>query len=110
MGGDPLGHDLTTLTAMPDEQHTEADPNDERSAEEKSFVAAYDLDGDGEVSAVEDVRENSASPMPASSRSPTRVAPRARSPTWCITSSTSSTTTDLGRGPTPGESHESADS
>ena len=31
-------------------------PDPDRSADEESFVAAYDLDGDGEVSAVEDAR------------------------------------------------------
>ena len=50
MVGDPLGDDLSTLTAMPDEQQTETDPDEE------SFIAAYDLDGDGEVSAIEDAR------------------------------------------------------
>ncbi len=55
MERDPLGHDLTTLTAMPGEDQTSTRPHDER-ADEESFIAAYDLDGDGEVSAVEDVR------------------------------------------------------
>jgi hypothetical protein len=35
---------------MPGEDQTAPDPDEE------SFIAAYDLDGDGEVSAVEDVR------------------------------------------------------
>ncbi len=39
---------------MADDPQT--DPSAEKVADEESFVAAYDLDGDGEVSAVEDAR------------------------------------------------------
>jgi hypothetical protein len=46
----PSRHVLSTLAGMAD------DPQTDRSADEESFVAAYDLDGDGEVSAVEDAR------------------------------------------------------
>ena len=35
---------------------SQPDPSADKSADEESFIAAYDLDGDGEVSAVEDVR------------------------------------------------------
>ncbi len=56
MERDPLGHDVTTLPTMPGEDQTAPDPDNERAADEESFIAAYDLDGDGEVSAVEDVR------------------------------------------------------
>ena len=35
---------------------SQPDPSDDKLADEESFVGAYDLDGDGEVSAVEDVR------------------------------------------------------
>ncbi len=41
---------LSTLVDMAD------DPQPDPAADEESFVAAYDLDGDGEVSAIEDVR------------------------------------------------------
>jgi len=49
-----LRSELGTLADMADDP--QPDPSAEKAADEESFVAAYDLDGDGEVSAVEDAR------------------------------------------------------
>ncbi len=46
--------DLSTLADMADDPQN--DRSADKAADEESFVAAYDLDGDGEVSAVEDAR------------------------------------------------------
>jgi hypothetical protein len=51
--GSPQG-ELSTLADMAADPQT--DPSAEKAADEESFVAAYDLDGDGEVSAVEDAK------------------------------------------------------
>ena len=51
--GSVLG-DLSTLVDMADDP--QPDPSEDKAADEESFVAAYDLDGDGDVSAVEDAR------------------------------------------------------
>ena len=58
MGGDRTpqrpDRELTTLTDMADEP--QPDSSTDEQANEESYVAAFDLDGDGEVSAVEDAR------------------------------------------------------
>ena len=44
------------MAADPQNDPSAENPADERAADEESYVAAFDLDGDGEVSAVEDAR------------------------------------------------------
>lgn len=55
--GSPQGQ-LSTLAGMADDPQSDpsADKAADKAADEESFVAAYDLDGDGDVSAVEDAR------------------------------------------------------